>query len=235
MDSQMTTPFDNADPWQDRLSEYLDGLLTEPETLALEEHLVNCEHCRTSLAELRAVVARLRADRPEDVPEDGWPRIASRLPTRTPWDARVDGGRERTPSLRLQRVTLRKISAAAALTLMFVGGVWAGVSLCLAESAWTPPGWMHLRTRASNPASRPVQRTSPSYSTDSIPDEWTPLRRSLSALDEQLAGATRALAKEPGNKVLQRQLLLLTRERNDLRALLDSSTAFDPRSGLPQR
>jgi Putative zinc-finger len=218
----MTTPFENGDPWQDRLSEYLDGLLTEADMRALEEHLATCESCRTALAELRAVLVRLKADRMDEAPEDEWPRIASRLPTRTLQDARAARGNLRA-SLGVQTATLRKITAAAVLTLTFVGGVWAGVSLCLAESAWTPPGWMHLKMRASQRASRGVNRTTPPLPADSILDEWTSLRRSISALDQQLVDATSALEKEPGNRALQRLVLRLTIERDNLRSLLDSA------------
>jgi hypothetical protein len=69
----------------------------------------------------------------------------------------------------------------------------------------------------------------PSRPTDSILDEWTPLRRLLSGLDQQLAGATSALANQPGNKALERVVLRLTRERDNLRSLLDSATTGNDR------
>jgi hypothetical protein len=223
MDSPMTTSFENGDPWQDRLSEYLDGLLTEPEMRALEDHLATCESCRTALAELRAVLVRLKADRVDEAPEAGWPRIASRLPTRTLQNARAARGTLRGSSLGIQTATLRKITAAAVLTLTFVGGVWAGVSLCLAESAWTPPGWMRLNMRASQRVSGGVKRTTAPLPADSILDEWTSLRRSISALDQQLVDVTSALEKEPDNRDLRRLVQRLTIERDNLRSLLDSA------------
>src|SRR5690606_8966425 len=70
---------DVVHPWQDRLSEYLDGELDEAERSALEAHLEVCGECRETLQELRAVVALARSleDRPPAV--DLWPAIAERI------------------------------------------------------------------------------------------------------------------------------------------------------------
>ena len=68
-----------ADSWVDRLSEYLDGELTQAECQALESHLSVCPACAATLDELRAVVSR--ALTLEDAPpaEDLWPGIATRI------------------------------------------------------------------------------------------------------------------------------------------------------------
>ena len=217
----MITPFESDDPWQDRLSEYVDGLLAAPEVTALEAHLPACDSCRRAIAELRAVVDRLRSDRVDDAPEDAWPRIANRLGAqaiqhdRGRWPSRYSGS--------IQSDTLRKIVAAAALTVTFVGGVWAGVALSVTQSVWTAPGWMAAIPRKLHIPSR--SGPLPSYAADSIPTEWIPLQRSIVELDRQLASATVALGKSPGNEALQRVVQQLTRERNDLRAVLDSVTS----------
>lgn len=229
----MTNLFENDDPWQDRLSEYLDGLLAEREKRALEDHLQTCESCRTSLAELRAVVERLHADPSDEIPEGAWPRIASRLSTRQLPGNR--GARERISgsSRGLQAATLRRISTAASLVLTLVGGIWVGAALCIAGSVWTPPGWMHLPRAAYRPFTRlPSSQALSSHATDSILDAWTPLRRSLAALDQQIGDATNALRSQPENKELQRVVLGLERERKNLRAVLDSATSMT-RSSRP--
>lgn len=222
----MTNFFDNDDPWQDRLSEYLDGLLPEPEKRALEEHLQTCDNCRAALAELRAVVERLRADPTDAIPEDAWPRIASRLTTKqlaSNRNARRIVGRSSRP---LKAETLRRITVAASLAFTLVGGVWVGAALCLAGSVWTPPSWMHLMPRGAYPSSRqlPASRRLPPNAADSIIDAWTPLRRSLVALDQQIADASNALRNDPGNQALQRVVQQLARERNNVQAMLDSAT-----------
>jgi hypothetical protein len=234
----MTTFLENDDPWQDRLSEYLDGLLAEAEKRALEDHLQTCESCRTSLAELRAVVERLRADPIDEMPEGAWPRIASRLTTRQLSSNRSARQVVRGYSRGLHADTLRKITAAASLAFTLVGGVWVGASLCIAGSVWTPPSWMHLWPRGSYPSSMRLPSSRPVLpnASDSILDAWTPLRRSLAALDQQLAAAASALRSEPGNQALQRVVLQLARERKNIQAMLDSvtSTARPSRPGSPR-
>src|SRR6266702_1847893 len=68
-----------SDTWMERLSEYIDGTLPERERAALEEHVASCAECRTTLAELRRVVARAAAldDRPPTT--NIWPGIAARI------------------------------------------------------------------------------------------------------------------------------------------------------------
>src|SRR5205809_5149458 len=67
------------DTWTERLSEYIDGTLPDAERAALEAHLAGCTACRTTLDELRRVVARARAldDRPPAA--DLWPAIAEQI------------------------------------------------------------------------------------------------------------------------------------------------------------
>src|SRR5438046_10540291 len=67
------------DTWTERLSEYIDGTLPDAERTALEAHLASCAACRTTLDELRRVVARARAldDRPPAA--DLWPAIAGQI------------------------------------------------------------------------------------------------------------------------------------------------------------
>ena len=213
----MITPFEADDSWQDRLSEYVDGLLAAPEASALEAHLQTCESCRKAVVELRAVVDRLRSDRLDEAPEDTWPRIANRLGAQTVqhipgrWPARYSGS--------IQNSTLRKITVAAVLTLTFVGGLWTGVALTLMDTLWTPPGWLTIWPRRLHIPSRNVPLP---YAADSIPAEWIPVQRSVAELDRQLASASAALKKAPGNDALRRVVQQLTRERNELRALLDS-------------
>jgi hypothetical protein len=232
----MTNLFENDDPWQDRLSEYLDGLLTEPETRALEEHLQTCESCQTALAELRSVVERLHGDRLDPTPEGVWPRIASRLTRgQLTGDHRQRDIRRRSARTP-EAATLRRIAAAASLTLTLAGGIWVGAFLCVAGPAWSPPGWMHLKLRESppSPVRRPSSTRQPANASDSILDAWTPLRRSLGALDQQLSDADSALRSQPENRALQRVVEQLVRERKNLQALLDSvtSTARHSPTGL---
>jgi hypothetical protein len=229
----MTISFEHGDPWADRLSEYLDGVLTGPETREIEAHLQTCERCRTSLADLRAVIERLHADQPDQVADGSWSGILGRLKPITP-DTYAPSGRARRYSRGIPTRTLRRITAVAALTVAFAGGIWTGASLSLARAAWTPPGWLHIWPRGRESLPRRSQRT-PTPAADSILDQWTPLRRALTSLDQQIASITNTLQNERGNKALQRMLERLIRQRNDIRTLLDSATSAAPSIGVPER
>src|SRR5213592_1641931 len=104
------------DTWTERLSEYIDGTLPDAERAALEAHLAGCTACRTTLDELRRVVARARAldDRPPAA--DLWPAIAQQIG--------VSSGAHRVVSLAAHRTrrrvtfTVPQFAAAAALLLL---------------------------------------------------------------------------------------------------------------------
>ena len=212
----MTTEFESEDQWQDRLSEYVDGLLPPPEVRALEAHLETCESCRKAVNELREVVNRLRSDRVDNAPADTWQRIASRLGTPT---MQRNRGRAARYSEGVHPRTLRTFAVAAALTFTFVGGLWAGVTFAAIETLSQRAGWLTMVSRKLHIPSRTFPLP---YAADSLPDEWIPLRRSLAELDRQLGSANAALQNAPGNERLRRVVQQLTRERDDLRAVLDS-------------
>lgn len=68
-----------SDQWTERLSEHVDEALSQDDKVLLEAHLATCTECRTTLEELRAVVARARAlpDRPPE--SDLWPGIQAQV------------------------------------------------------------------------------------------------------------------------------------------------------------
>ncbi len=67
------------DAWAERLSEYLDGELSRRDSDALETHLAQCAECRTTLSDLREVVARARELPHPAPPADLWPALSERL------------------------------------------------------------------------------------------------------------------------------------------------------------
>lgn len=73
-----------SDRYSERLSEYLDGELSEPERSDTERHLRTCPACAATLDDLRRVVARAgtvaEADALADaaVVRDLWPGIEAR-------------------------------------------------------------------------------------------------------------------------------------------------------------
>ncbi|HKS04889.1 MAG TPA: zf-HC2 domain-containing protein [Gemmatimonadaceae bacterium] len=205
----MTTPRDRDHEGQDRLSEYLDGLLTETETRSLEEHLRGCERCRSVLAELRVVVDRLHADPTDSVSSDAWPRIERQLGTRAS---------SAPASYMIEARTLRRITAVASLLLTFAGGIWVGAVLYVAGPQWWP-GWMHVGARQS------TARPSPDLGS---------LRESLAAVNRELAAAETALTNQPATPGLQDAVQQLRRIQLRLQAVLDSlNTAQRMRDSQP--
>lgn len=114
-----------SDRWTDRLSEYLDGELTTQEQIALEAHLEDCDSCRRTLEELRAVLARTAALVADEPRNDLWEQVRRRIeadnaPAVLPFTPRPAAARRRRIAFSLPQL------AAAAVVLMFVSGgsVW---------------------------------------------------------------------------------------------------------------
>src|SRR2546422_11298052 len=68
-----------SDRWTERLSEYVDGDLSERDRQALEAHLEDCASCRETIEELRALVSQAQALEPSAPSTDLWPSIAARI------------------------------------------------------------------------------------------------------------------------------------------------------------
>lgn len=127
----------------DRLSEYLDGTLSEREAARVEDHLAECPACAGTLAELRQVVEAARA-LPDEAPvPDLWPAIEARLPARTadgvtPRVVPIGRGSDRAR----RRVTLsvpQLLAAGIALAVMSAGGAWVALHGGPADPATSAP------------------------------------------------------------------------------------------------
>ena len=69
----------NHDQWTTRLSEYLDGELSEPESASVAQHVSGCAECRQVVNELRAVVNRAQRVVDTEPSRDLWPRVEWRI------------------------------------------------------------------------------------------------------------------------------------------------------------
>jgi anti-sigma factor RsiW len=112
-------PAMKSDEFSSRLSDYLDGEdMAAGEIAAIEAHLATCDSCRTTLAELRAVVSRAGSltDTPPAI--DAWDGIAARLAPA----AALPFAR---PRLRRFSFTLPQLVAAGLALMVLSGGlVW---------------------------------------------------------------------------------------------------------------
>ena len=106
-----------SDTWTDRLSDYLDGELPEPERAALEAHLDTCASCRDTLADLRRIVVRARSLEDRPPAGDLWAGVAERI-----------GMPERSLALPRRRgITFsvpQLLAAGIALAVLSAGGAW---------------------------------------------------------------------------------------------------------------
>ena len=217
----------NTDTFTNQLSEYIDDDLTAAERQSVEAHLTECETCRTTVAELRRVIAQA-ANLNDSAPvNDLWPGIDSRIRTGSA-TARVSPFR-RAISARLS-FTIPQV-AAAGLTLMVLSGglVWmarsgdprADVQPIRAqvqeeESAVTPANFADKHYDA---AIAELERTLDAGRKSLDPETVRVLEQNLAAIDRAIDQCRRALESDPSNVYLnthladarQRKLVLLRR------------------------
>jgi len=213
-----------SDTWTDRLSEYIDGTLAKTERGALEAHLADCEACRTTLDELRRVVARARAldDRPPA--SDLWPAIAEQIG--------VSSGAHRVVSLAAHRTrrrvtfTVPQLAAAAALLLLLgSGGAYlalhrppAGAIAQRGDLTVSPVGWVEKTSSRYDAAVAELQSSLEQGRASGRLDSATVrvLTQSLVTIDSAIVQARRALAADPGSAYLNQHLADTMRRKLEL-------------------
>ncbi|MDP3910346.1 MAG: anti-sigma factor [Gemmatimonadales bacterium] len=195
--------------WTDRLSEYLDGELMSAERDALETHLAGCAHCRDTLAELRAVVARAQSLENRAPAADLWPEIHARLTVRRRFSLTVS----------------QLLAASIALVVLSGGGVW----LALRDGSGTSDPTMAAFPQLVAPAGTPVAwraRTDMAVAqleetlaqNESRLDTATVrvVRQNLGIIDRAIEKAQRALQADPGSAYLNLHLAQTMRRKIEL-------------------
>ena len=202
-----------TDTFVDRLSEYLDGELSPADRTSVDAHLVDCAACRSTLDELRRVVARAAAV--EDAPPDRdlWPGVAARISPAPPTRTSV---LRRALTSRLS-FTLPQVAAASLALMVLSGGlVWMAKSDPRADfqpiSAQTAP---QSDTRISAADAAEAYDVAVAQLEKTLVSKRGALdAESTRVLDQNLAAANRAieecrrtLASEPDNVARQTQLV----------------------------
>ena len=197
------------DQWTDRLSEYLDDELDQPQRAALEAHLAGCEVCTQTLAELRRVVGRAQGldDRPPAT--DLWPGIATRIGVSTDDLARR----------RVRRISFTVPQLIAASILLVAAS--AGVVQLLSRKEPAPPP---IASGTSGPAKPVVWVARADSSGDHAvaelrvaldegqragrisPITVRKIEHSLAVIDSAIAEARRALEVDPNSDYLNSHL-----------------------------
>jgi len=218
-----------SDQWTNRLSEYLDGELTDGERIALEAHLQSCGECSSVLTDLRQVVARARMLEHKAPHHDLWPGIAQRIGATVGETRTVDLGSRR--AARRWSFSLPQLAAAGiALMTLSGGAVWLLHSPeqqnLAPPSAIVPSG----NPRAINAAVNPRGNATQSYAA-AVADlervlasgrgqlDTTTIRvieQNLAAIDRAIAQAQRALDADPANLYLNTHLAETMRRKLDL-------------------
>ena len=109
------------DQWTNKLSDYIDDEMVAGERQALEAHLETCSDCRTTLEELRAVVARVRMNDEREPKMDLWPGIARKIGVTVAPVVR-DIEERRQANDRRRRLVFSIPQLAAAAIVLAVGG-----------------------------------------------------------------------------------------------------------------
>jgi anti-sigma factor RsiW len=225
-----------SDPWTARLSDYLDGELSDAERGALERHLDACPGCTAALAELARVAERARTLPARRPTTDLWRGIAARIAEPPPAADPGDGRRARRWTFSLPQL------AAAGLAIAVASG--GGVGLWLAGSTALPPAPVAgpARPVVSTPAELPAGLRDAKYDAavadlERVLDAGRGtldtstvriIEQNLALIDRAIADARRALAADPGNVYLNAHLARTMRRKIDL--LREAATIVAGRS-----
>jgi hypothetical protein len=204
--------------WQNRLSEYLDGELTQAERVELEAHLAGCGACRDTLGQLRDVVAAAHALEDRAPAADLWSGVAQRIGAGGAVQSDVvalDQHRKR----RRVRITLSIPQlAAAGIALMLVSA--ASVYLLSSRPAELQPPQVATATREAtaeavlvgfdiaeyDAAVAELERVLSEARERLDPGTVAILEQSLATIDRAIAEAHQALRDDPANRYLSTHL-----------------------------
>jgi anti-sigma factor RsiW len=215
-----------TDPWTHRLSEYLDGDLTESERSALERHLAACPACTTTLADLSRVVLRARALPAPQPHRDLWEGIAERIAAERPTAGQPRAAPSR-PARRRFAFAWPELAAAALTIAVGSGGLawWAagrtaaptaGVVATTNAPGIATPAALGVATPRYDAAVADLQRVLAAGRGTLDTSTVRVLERNLAVIDRAIADAQRALAADPGNAYLSAHLARTMRRKLDL-------------------
>ena len=230
------------DSWIDTLSDYIDGLLSEADARELSDHLDACADCRSIEMELRAVVAAAQAAPALEPKRDLWAGIAARIDNSTPGVSPPDHpesadrfrGRAGTGTSAIARrfsFSMPQLAAAAIILMALSGSaVWLitgptdgtpVASGTIIQSAGNASGSIRAVSTAVPPVDysddiAELERALERNSADLDPATVEVIERSLEAINSAIASARAALAADPGNPYLHRQLDNTMRKKIDV-------------------
>jgi len=210
-----------SDPWAARLSDYLDGDLSDAERRALERHLDACPTCTAALDELARVVERARELPGQRPAADLWPGIAARIGPGAPPRPVAPAGKPRRWSFSFPELAAACLAAA----VVSGGGVWFLASRSPGSPIPAQPVAVSPLPSLAQPAAadrkydaavadleRVVEQGRGTLDTTTV----RVIERNLALIDRAITDARRALAADPGNTYLNAHLARTMRRKIDL-------------------
>jgi len=205
------------DQWTDRLSEYVDGELTNGERIALEAHLATCADCRATVEELRHVVLRAKALEARPPKTELWSGIHARLtPGRRPGVSRNTNAR----SWRVSFSVPQLIAASIALILLSGSGAWLALkprqTVAVTPKPDTAFAVINVSTGRTDAAIADLQdvfeRNKSKLDTSTV----RVVQQAFTTIDRAIAEARAALQADPSNAYLNLHLADTMRRKLEL-------------------
>jgi len=208
--------------WTDRLSDYLDGELSDHEHRSVAAHVAGCVECSQALHELRAVVERARTLVPAEPPADLWKAVADRIAVENEGPIATLGTRSRFS------FTWPELIAASVLLVLVSG--WAALRMNTPSSAdlqVRQPGNADIQAGPDvvpasvddteyDAALADLQRALQSGRGQLDPATVKIVEQNLAIIDQAVDDARRALAQDPANADLSGYLQETKRRKLDL-------------------
>jgi anti-sigma factor RsiW len=202
-----------SDQWTERLSEYLDGDLSEPDRAALEAHLDTCRDCGETLAGLRRIVMRARS-------------LEDRAPTRDLWSGVAERIGAAPRRRRIAFSVPQLLAAGIALAVLSGGTAWLihpdATSVAVVEQATPAPNSLPLSTastataRSYDAAVDDLERVLAEGRGRLDTATVRVLEQNLAIIDRAIAQARRAVAADSANLYLNSHLAETMRRKIDL-------------------
>jgi anti-sigma factor RsiW len=191
------------DSFTDRLSEYLDDEMSAAERAELEAHLAGCAACRTTLIELRAVVARASSLTDAPPSTDLWSGVETRIAS--------------------SRSALPFVSTRRRFSFTLPQLVAAGLALMVSRLARANFADTHYDQAISD-----LEKTLDEGRSRLDPETVRVLEANLMAIDQAIDQCRKALRNDPSNVYLNNHFV---ESRNRKLALLRRATALTMETG----
>jgi hypothetical protein len=219
--------------WTDKLSDYLDGELSDQEQRAVAAHVAGCEECSRTLHDLRAVIERGRTLAPAEPTTDLWKAVSDRIAVESERPIATFGTRRRFsftwPELIAASVLLVLVSGWAALRMNRPAptGSSADLQVRQPDLQVRQPGDADLQAGPDlvpanfddteyDEAVADLQRALQSGRGQLDPATVKIVEQNLAIIDQAVDEARRALAQDPANGDLSGYLQETKRRKLDL-------------------